>query len=174
MGYSSCSIKAGHQIWSFFQHFWFILLYIPCLPLRLKCQSTHLFNPEHVFQIQRSSSSIPKSRTKLSRLVPTKTKRSSLEETLAVSSRRTSQPIRLPKSNLSRVWLQTCTCTLPRMTSIAVFFLFYPSQFNCKQSFFSSSDYKNVRKRCFSKEPLTEWVIEEAKMVLMASMWRTF
>ncbi len=64
MGYSSCSIKAGHQIWSFFQHFWFILLYIPCLPLRLKCQSTHLSNPEHVFQIQRSSKLDPKVQNK--------------------------------------------------------------------------------------------------------------
>lgn len=118
-GYSSCSIKDGHQIWSFFQHFWFILLQIPRLPLRLKFQSTHLSNPEHVFQIQRSSLLDPKVQNKTFK---TKTKMSSLVETLAVSSRRPAQPIQLPKSSLSRVWLQTCT--LPRVTSIEVFFLF--------------------------------------------------
>ncbi len=30
-----------------------------------------------------------------------------------------------------------------------------------------SSDYKKVRKKCFFKEPLTEWFFVEPKMVLL-------
>ncbi len=37
-----------------------------------------------------------------------------------------------------------------------------------------SSDYKKVRRRWFFKEPLIEWFFVEPKIVLMASLWRTF
>ncbi len=37
-----------------------------------------------------------------------------------------------------------------------------------------SLDYKNVRKRRFFKEPLTEWFFVEPEMVLMASLEEPF
>ncbi len=43
-------------------------------------------------------------------------------------------------------------------------FLFIKRLFVVKEG---SSDYKKVRKRCFFKEPLTEWFFVEPKMVLL-------